>query len=164
MELWDLYTEDRKLIGIDHVRGELMPAHTYHLVVHVWIRNSDGKYLISQRAANRLQYPLQYECTGGSVVKGENSIDGAIREVKEEVGIELSPNCGHILFTKVRHQFNDILDVWLFAYDGAVNLSQATTYEVAKVCWMTREEIQKLFDDKQFVETLHYFFDEVDGK
>lgn len=164
MELWDLYTKDRKIVGSDHVRGEPIPERYYHLVVHVWIKNSDGKYLVSQRSANRLQNPMKYECAGGSVVKGENSLEGAMREVKEEVGIELSPNCGKLLFTKVRRQFNDILDVWLFSYDGAVNLLNATTDEVAKVSWMTREEIQKLFDEKQFVETLHYFFDEVDGK
>ena len=58
----------------------------YHLVVHVWIRNSKGEYLISQRSANRPTYPLMWECVGGSVVKGEDSLQGAIREAKEEVG------------------------------------------------------------------------------
>ena len=32
-----------------------------------------------------------WECVGGSVVKGEDSLLGAIREAKEEVGVDLMP-------------------------------------------------------------------------
>lgn len=57
-EIWDLYDENRELLGKDHVRGEQLPIGGYHLVVHVWIRNSKGEYLIAQRSANRPTYPL----------------------------------------------------------------------------------------------------------
>ena len=83
-EIWDLYNENRELLGKEHVRGVQLPIDGYHLVVHVWIRNSKGEYLISQRSANRPTYPLMWECVGGSVVKGEDSLLGAIREAKEE--------------------------------------------------------------------------------
>ena len=79
-EIWDLYDENRELLGKDHVRGEQLPIDGYHLVVHVWIRNSKGEYLISQCSANRPTFPLMWECVGGSVVKGEDSVQGAIRE------------------------------------------------------------------------------------
>ena len=59
-EIWDLYNENRELLGKDHVRGEQLPIDGYHLVVHVWIRNSKGQYLISQRSANRPTYPLMW--------------------------------------------------------------------------------------------------------
>lgn len=165
-ELWDLYSENRELLGRDHIRGEQLPIDGYHLVVHVWIRNSKGEYLISQRSANRSRYPLMWECVGGSVVKGEDSLQGAIREVKEEVGIDLEPDKGHVLFTKVRKIMegkivNDIVDVWLFDYDGEVNLSDATTDEVAQVTWMDREQIRDLHEQKMLVGTLEYFFTEV---
>ena len=42
-EIWDLYDENRELLGKDHVRGEQLPIDGYHLVVHVWIRNSKGR-------------------------------------------------------------------------------------------------------------------------
>ena len=42
MEIWDLYTEDKELVGIDHERGKPLPEGLYHLVVHVWIVNSKG--------------------------------------------------------------------------------------------------------------------------
>ena len=58
--------------------------------------------------------------------------------------------------------FNDIMDVWLFEYDGEVDLSNATTDEVAQVAWMDRKQIKELFDANMFVDTLEYFFTEVD--
>lgn len=166
-EIWDLYNENRELLGKDHVRGEQLPIGGYHLVVHVWIRNSKGQYLISQRSANRPTYPLMWECVGGSVVKGEDSLLGAIREAKEEVGVDLMPENGQVLFTKTRKIidgkiFNDIMDVWLFKYDGEVDLGNATTDEVVQVAWMNREQIKELFDANMFVNTLEYFFTEVD--
>ena len=100
-------------------------------------------------------------------MKGEDSLLGAIREAKEEVGVDLNPENGQVLFTKTRKIiegkiFNDIMDVWLFEYDGEVDLGNATTDEVAQVSWMNREQIEELFEHNMFVGTLKYFFTEVD--
>ena len=166
-EIWDLYNENRELLGKDHVRGEQLPIDGYHLVVHVWIRNSKGQYLISQRSANRPTFPLVWECVDGSVVKGEDSLQGALREVKEEVGVDLLPEKGQVILSDIKKiEFgkvvNKIVDVWLFEYDGEVDLSNATTDEVAQAAWMNREQIKELFDANMFVDTLEYFFTEVD--
>lgn len=135
-------------------------------MVHVWIRNSKGEYLISQRSADRPTFPLMWECVGGSVVKGENSLAGAIRETQEEVGLSLSPKSGKLVHSVVRKiiddmRFNDILDVWLFEYDGSVSLEQATTNEVTQVAWMSKAQIKDLFDTGKLVHTLKYFFEEM---
>lgn len=165
MEKWDLYTKYREKTGKEHIRGEKIPDGFYHLVVHVWIRNHKGEYLISQRSASRPANPLLWECVGGSVLKGESSIEGAVREVKEEVGLDLDKEAGRLLFSKIRGRdfkyeckvFNDIMDVWLFEYDGDLQLEAATTDEVADCKWMTVSEIKKLFDEKKLVQTLDYF-------
>lgn len=96
MEKWDLYTKYREKTGKEHIRGEEIPEGFYHLVVHVWIRNRKGEYLISQRSASRPTFPLMWECVGGSVIKGESSIEGAVREVKEEVGLDLEQEAGRL--------------------------------------------------------------------
>ena len=55
------------------------------------------------------------------------------------------------------------MDVWLFDYDGEVDLGNATTDEVAQVAWMNQGADKKeLFDANMFVDTLEYFFTEVD--
>lgn len=166
MERWDLYTKYREKTGKEQIRGEKIPKGFYHLVVHVWIRNRKGEYLISQRSASRPTFPLMWECVGGSVLMGESSIDGALREVKEEVGLDLKPETGKLLFTKIwgtdvkyeRKEFNDIMDVWLFEYDEDLHLEDAATDEVADCKWMTVPEIRKLYEDNRLVQTLDYFF------
>ena len=164
MEIWDLYDENGNLTGRDHVRGEKVPEGYFHLVVHVWIKNAKEEYLIAQRAADRPTFPLMWECVGGSAVKGENGLQGAVREVKEEVGIDLSPENGKLVFSKVRKHFNDIVEVWLFEYDGDIDLKNATTAEVAQTAWLNRDEIKALFEQGRFVDTLEYFFTEIDVK
>ena len=47
MEVWDLYTEGRIKTGETHLRGTALPKNRFHLVVHVWIVNAKGEYLIS---------------------------------------------------------------------------------------------------------------------
>ena len=166
MEVWDLYTKYREKTGKEHIRGEKIPEGCYHLVVHVWIRNNKGEYLISQRSADRPTFPLMWECVGGSVIKGESSIEGAIREVKEEVGLDLEQEAGRLVFSKIRgvdvkyecKAYNDIMDVWLFNYSGEVQLEAATTNEAADCKWMTVSEIRKLYEEKKLVQTLDYFF------
>ena len=159
MELWDLFDRDRRLTGETHRRGDVIPQGRYHLVVHVWITNSQGEWLISQRAANRPTFPLKWECVGGSVTAGEDSLTGAIREAEEEVGVKLDPAQGMLVSSTVREHFQDIKDDWVFVYDGEIDLRKATTDEVADMHWMTVEEIRQLYDAGELVHTLRYFFD-----
>ena len=166
MELWDLYTENRELTGRTHIRGEEIPEGYYHLVVHVWIKNNKGEYLISQRSATRPTFPLMWETVGGSVLAGEDSLTAALREVKEEVGLDLQPNAGCLLFTRVRSvidgkQYSDIADVWLFHYDENT-ATPLPTDEVAQSQWMTVSQIRNLLDSGKLVETLVYFFSEIE--
>lgn len=165
-ELWDLYTENREYTGEQHIRGEKLPENRYHLVVHVWITDGNGRFLISQRDASRPTFPLMWECVGGSVLKGETSFEGALREVKEEVGIDLNGAQGKLAFSKVRKtidgkKFNDILDVYLFTYNSEVSLKNATTNEVADVKWLTVDEIKELYENGLLVDSIKYFFDRI---
>ena len=121
--------------------------------------------MISRRAASRKSYPLYYECVGGSILSGETSLDGALRETIEEVGIKLDKNSGKVICHKLRkrfhgEKFNDIMDAWLFTYDGNVNLKEATTDEVCEIVWMSKEEIKKLRREKKLVPTPGYFLSE----
>ena len=163
MEIWDLYNERRELTGRDHIRGTAVPDGYYHLVVHVWIRNSKGEYLISQRSSDRPTHPLKWECVGGSVLKGEDSLSAALRETMEEVGVSLSPKAGKLVCSMTGRvingiRFSDIVDVWLFKDDGAVDLRSATTKEVAQTVWLKKAAIKELFDTGELVDTLGYFF------
>lgn len=164
MEKWDLYDQNKNMLERKAIRGEKLNKGEFHLVVNVWIENERKELLVSQRAANR-SYPLQWECTGGSAVMGETSLDAAIREVKEELGIELEKSQGKYIGSTLRYYPNcdDILEVWLFNIGNSDNkkiIIQEEEINDAK--WLSRNEIRELYNNGKF--EANKYFDEIIGE
>ena len=67
-------------------------------------------------------------------------------------------NYGAIIGVK----FSDIVDAWVFEYNGDIDLTNATTEEVAQTKWLSREDIKTLFEKNKLVHTLNYFFTEIE--
>jgi len=65
----------------------------YHATVHIWFYTRKGKILLQQRAASKAIYPLLWDVSvAGHVNAGESLLTGAIREVKEEIGLIILEN------------------------------------------------------------------------
>lgn len=116
-ELWDLYDDNRVLLNKKHIRGVPVPIGEYHIVVDVWTINKDKKVLITQRHPDK-PFGLLWECTGGSIIAGEDSKLGALRELSEEVGIntntdELIPIHSIRLHDRFVDTYITIQDVYL---------------------------------------------------
>ena len=104
-----------------------------------------------------------WETTGGSVLMGEDSLTGAIREAKEELGIDLPPKAGRLMFSRVRdwvdgRRFGDILDVWEFPYEGEARLDLAEG-EVCDTRWADITDIGRMLESGEMVETLRYIME-----
>ena len=70
------------------IRGEAIPDGFYHLASDVIVKHVDGTYLLMQRDI-RKHFGGMWEATaGGSALKGEGPLACAIRELREETGIE----------------------------------------------------------------------------
>ena len=153
-ELWDVYTIDRKLTGKTFIRGEQskLADDEFHLWVMVWIKNpKTGKYLVSQRAADKDTDPLKWETVAGHSIAGDTSLDAALREVYEEVGIALKPEDAKILATKVAmtidgRRHNWIRDSFYFETTIEPDLNKATTNEVIQTKWLTFDEIKEMYE------------------
>ena len=91
MEIWDAYNANfEKIEGVTLIRGEeaSIPKGTYHLVVDILVRHTDGTYLLMKRDP-RKNHPNMWEASaGGSALKGETPLQAAFRELKEETGVE----------------------------------------------------------------------------
>ena len=162
MELWDIYDKNRNRTGKTHERGKPLADGDYHLAVRVWIMNSKGETLISKRHQSK-PHPNLWECTGGAVVAGENSLQGALREVKEELGIDLLESNGKLIKSECRDIYNDFMDVWLFKHDVDIKDVILQQEEVSDAKWVNRLELEHLFECGKLVHTLSYFgmiFDE----
>ena len=153
-ELWDVYTIDRRITWKTCVRGEQdkLADDEFHLWVMVWIKNPEtGKYLVSQRSADKDTDPLKWETVAGHSISGDTSVEAAVREVFEEVGIELDPADAKLLATKIAtsydgHRYNWIRDSYYFETTSDPDLQKATTNEVLQSKWLTFSEIKEMYE------------------
>lgn len=159
-EYWDLYDKNRNKLNKMVKRGDKLTDDEYHLVVNAWIKNSNNEFLITQRSENK-SHPLMWECTGGSALTNETSVEAAIREIKEELGIDINKECAKFIGSTLRYYQGcpDILDVWLFTCDVDINDVTIQEEEVNNVMWASVETIKELYDNKKF--EANAYFDEV---
>ena len=154
-EYWDLFDGDRHGLGIVHRRGEVIPEGMYHIVVHAWIMDHSGRFLISRRQKGRTD-ELLWERTGGSVLAGETSLEGALREVKEELGLDLRLCEHYFLKSEKRELRRDFYDSWLFLVDKVENYV-TNEEEVLQWRWASLDDMRRLKEENLLVDTSEYF-------
>ena len=91
MELWDVYDREGNRVGRVHNRADPMAPGDYHLAVTIVIVNSAGEVLCTLRSMEKSVYPGVWENPGGGVLSGETSLQGALRELREETGVAAAP-------------------------------------------------------------------------
>ena len=161
MEFWDLYDKDFNKINKIVKRGEKLNDDEFHIVVNAWIKNNKGEFLITQRSANK-SFPLMWECTGGSALQCESPLKAAIREVKEELGIDVYEEKSIFVGKTLRYYENcpDILFVYVFESNNLLDEIKIQEEEVNDVMWASKEVILDLYKNDKFGANA-FFFDAI---
>lgn len=151
-ELWDIYDRDRNKTGYLIERGKHLARDEYHILVHVWIRNKNGKWLISKRSPNK-HYPNMWECTGGSALTGENSFEAALREAGEELGVRLDTAKGQLFKSYIKDypDHTQHVDVWVFTHDCPVEDIVLQDGETCDAMWASTEKIKEMIARGEFL-------------
>ena len=150
MEKWDVYDINKVKIGKVHERGKPLMEGEYHLTVEVWIVDSYNRLLISQRHPSR-NNGLLWECSGGSVLVDEDSLDGAQRECKEELGIEINKQLFKYVGSDIRRDY--ILDTYVAYTDICCSDIKMQPEEVVGVKYVTLEEMINLGKSGKIVQS-----------
>ncbi len=150
MELWDLYDLDRKLTGETMVRGEKQPQDRYRIIVHICLFNSEGKMLIQKRQPFKSGFSGMWDITvGGSAVSGDDSHSAAMRELKEELGIDVDlKNQRPALTVNFKLGFDDM---YVVTKDVDIDSLSLQYEEVEKVKWASKEEIFAMLEEGVFI-------------
>jgi len=89
----DIVTKTGLPTGKTAPKSEIHAKGYYHNTVHVWFYTTKGTILLAQRASSKTIYPLLWDVSvAGHIDAGETIKQGAIREVKEEIGLTISEN------------------------------------------------------------------------
>lgn len=145
--------------SVTKIAGSLSCRRSKYRFSHISHRiYKKGEILVTKRHPDKT-HPNLWECTGGSVLAGEESQEGAFREVKEEIGIELIKSNGKLVKSERRDLYNNFCDIWIF--DQSFDLSSAVLQEdeVIDIKWVTRSELDSMYDSGLIVPTLSYYKD-----
>jgi len=159
-ELWDILDAEGNPTGRLHPRGTPLPSGDYMLVVHVWKHNGRGQWLIDQRAPRgHSALDHMWETTGGCAIAGDTSLQAALRETHEELGIALDPKKGQF-FRRVRYDMTGenkdrcfFVDVWVFEHDCDITDLTLQESEVSEARWATADEIRAMQAAGTFLNT-----------
>ena len=140
VEIWDILDENGNKKNRTIVRGEELQEGDYHLVVHIWILNNKNEFLIQKRAEHLKLMPGMWATSGGSAVQGEDSLTAAVREVKEELGVDVDL----ANFTKIGtiKRKDNIADIWLARQNILLEHVKMQVEEVSEVMWASKEIIE----------------------
>ena len=155
MEYFDIVKEDGEPTGKIVSRREAHEKGILHRTAHVWIiRKRDGKteVLLQKRSKQKDSFPDMYDTSSaGHIPAGEKPLPSAIRELKEELGIQAEPDqlvyAGHfrIQYEKEFHGelFRDNEYASVYVYDFPVDIYDLTLQEseVSEVRWFDMEEV-----------------------
>ena len=86
MEILDLYDDNGVKLNETIVRGEKTETGKNIMLSVVYIQDSDGRYLIQKTSKEKGN---KYSTTGGHVTHNEDAITTIVRELKEELGINI---------------------------------------------------------------------------
>ena len=121
-EYIDIYDADRNKTGLVLPRkGTKLAQNQYQLYATAICQASDGRYLITQRALDKTWAAGWWEVSGGGALSGEDSLQAAIRETREEVGLDVSAITPDLLYsycnTDLERGDNYFMDIYLFRFD-----------------------------------------------
>lgn len=155
MEFVELYDKQRRKINKISSRDDIQEKGEYRQTVHVWIMNSKGEFLIQKRSQDRKRNPGLWAFTSGAVDKGETSLIGAVREVKEELGLDVDiKNIEFLLSFKKKYT---IVDVWLIKSDVLEKELILQKEEVEEARWVSEEELKNLVKQEKFVKSFSFY-------
>lgn len=158
MEIIDLYDVRKNKLGktMERSLGD-PPDGEYKLSVHAWILNNKGELLLQKRNENLKRNPGKWAFTGGAIDTNETSLKGAIREIKEELGIDIKENEMEYLLSFRREK--GFVDVWLIRKDISLEEIVLQKEEVSAVKWISLSELTELLEKGEIVKSLSLYFE-----
>jgi isopentenyldiphosphate isomerase len=163
MELLDIVDEKGIPTGETIERAVAHEKGILHRTAHVWLfrkRNGKVEVLLQKRSKNKDSYPSCYDISSaGHIPAGVDFIPSAIRELKEELGIQVQAEeiiyCGQRRFSYedefhgkkfVDNQVSNVYAVWKDIEISDIKIQET---ELESVVWMDFEEcFQKVAENK----------------
>lgn len=156
MELVDVIDENNHLIGKVEDKDIVHRQGMWHREISVWIMNQKGEILLQKRAMSKKQHPGKWSIVAGHIQAGETPLEGAKRETKEEVGIDVPQEKFEAMVCEKKEcdfpsvqQYNKYYDyVYFLLVNYKIEEYVIQTEELSEVKYITIEEFVKELTEK----------------
>ncbi len=158
MELIDILNSQGQATGLVNSKAEVHRQGLWHAVAHVWIVNSQKEVLLQLRSQQKKYYPNHWDISvAGHISSGESMVQGALREVQEEIGLSLKVRdlklIGHLKDKSVQNQKtyfdNEFSDIFLVKLDLDLNQLHLQKEELARVQWISIDKLKQWIATKK---------------
>ncbi|KND47636.1 MAG: putative Nudix hydrolase YfcD [Parcubacteria bacterium C7867-006] len=176
-EYLDILNEDGSPTGESLTYKEVHKRGLLHRTARVWFVNSKGEVLVQKRSMNKKIFPGLWDAgVGGHVSSGETSVEGAQKETREEIGLDIPKEEYQLVFTvraRVMKHFDDFIDneindVYVVRRDLDISNLKIEKNEVDEVRWLdletfenwTRTDVRMFADhDEEYSKLIQYLND-----
>ena len=147
-EYWDLYDACGLPTGETYARSGELPKGRYHFVVHIWLVNPKGEFLVQQRKQTLAWQPGIWAVTGGSALVGEDAFSACKREAYEELGFTVTQENAELFMVQKRK--NSFCHIYLVHTDVEIKNLTLQESEVEQVAWVSAENLQECMNNGSF--------------
>ena len=154
MENFDVLNSDGEFTGKVATREECHKNGLWHRAVYGFIFNKNGDVLLQRRSKTKKMWPDLWDVTaGGHVLAGEFGYEALIREIKEELGIDVQEDeirylvgstSTNIEKNIINNHFNECYIVTKSIDESEIKLQKE---EVSDIKWFTKQEIIDRIDN-----------------
>ena len=156
IEYFDILDEQGHKTGKTKARSEVHRDGDWHKAVHIWVVNDKDEILLQKRSPNKDSHPNMWDISSaGHLTAGDNSLSGAIREIKEELGIDILPSQLTLIGTRkstsrpsamfINNEFND---VYLLRLSLDINKIFIQEDEVSEVKYIPIDKFRNMIKNK----------------
>jgi len=128
-----------------NTRAEVHRRGLRHRAVHILVWNARGQVFVQKRSMTKDQMPGAWTTSAsGHVDSGEDYDTAAVREIGEELGIDLSgPEQLELLFKHpaCRHTGQEFIQVYRLTWDGEMTLDPD---EIDSGQWVAPDELDAM--------------------
>ena len=160
MEYLDILDENGNKTGETDTRENIHKLGLLHSEVVAFIYTDTGKVILQKRKSNKATYAGVWSITGGHVLAGENNEEAIIREIKEELNLNIEKeNVIYVTTYKSKKIKDDVINNnFISIYNVKISENQLETIEIQKeeledIKLCSIEEIESIMNsgDKQYI-------------
>lgn len=97
-ELLDIWDEEGRKTGRTALKSDAHRHGWCHPTVHIWFYTADARVLLQRRAEDKDTFPGLWDVSvAGHIGAGETPEQGALREIREEIGLEVESGALELL-------------------------------------------------------------------